>query len=161
RAMRRDAEDGLFSALVVFDVDRIGRDARRTMVLLHRLADIGVEVWDCGTGRKKDLDSFEGQTMTFLEAGLPQPGHAQGRKRAKAALHRLAESGRPTGRVAYGLRNVRGPDGVARVEVDEEQARVVREIHQRFADGQSSYAIARALNERGVPAPRVANVKGW
>lgn len=39
------------------------------------------------------------------------------------------------------------------LEVDDEQAAIVREIFARFVDGASCLAISRELNARGVPSP--------
>ena len=46
-----------------------------------------------------------------------------------------------------------GPGGTGERKIDEAEAEVVREIFRRFAAGEGPRAIARALNERGVPGP--------
>jgi DNA invertase Pin-like site-specific DNA recombinase len=66
--MLRDAEAGTFKALVLFDLDRFGSNSRHTMEALHRLADLGVHVWDYSTGKAVDLDSFEGRITATLQA---------------------------------------------------------------------------------------------
>jgi DNA invertase Pin-like site-specific DNA recombinase len=59
--MMRDASSGAFEAVVFYDLDRFGRNARQTMLALNTLADLGVTIWDYSTGQAVDLDSFEGR----------------------------------------------------------------------------------------------------
>jgi DNA invertase Pin-like site-specific DNA recombinase len=53
-------------------LDRLGRHGQKTMQALNTLADLGVQVWDCGSGAVIDLDSFEGEMMTFMKARFAQ-----------------------------------------------------------------------------------------
>jgi len=45
------------------------------------------------------------------------------------------------------------------LEIDDEQAAVVREMFARFAEGASCLTIARELNARGVPSPGSASLE--
>src|SRR5882757_2819662 len=53
------------------------------------------------------------------------------------------------------------------LEIDDEQAAIVREIFARYADGASCLTISRELNARGVPSPgstwkrKTRRCKGW
>jgi DNA invertase Pin-like site-specific DNA recombinase len=44
--MLRDAEAGAFEAIVLFDLDRFGRDGKKSMEALYELTDLGITVWD-------------------------------------------------------------------------------------------------------------------
>ena len=70
--MMVDAEAGAFEAIVFFDIDRFGRDGRRSMEALYTLTDLNVSIWDFSTGQELDLDSFEGETMTFMKTRFAQ-----------------------------------------------------------------------------------------
>jgi len=68
-------------------------------------------------------------------------------------------AGRLAGGRAYGYRKVHrlGAGGElikGLLEIDDEQANVVRRIFDEFGDGLSSIAIATRLNEEGIPGPR-------
>jgi hypothetical protein len=69
----------------------------------------------------------------------------------------------PNDRDAYG-----NPSRIGTVlEIDRVQAEIVAEIFASYARGVSYFAIARTLNERGVPSPasswkrRVRRCRGW
>jgi hypothetical protein len=76
-----------------------------------------------------------------------------------------ARKGWNTGGRAYGYRHVQIRDTAncdsygnpnvigARREIDSTQAKIIREIFTRFADGESPRAIASELNRRAVPSP--------
>lgn len=66
-----------------------------------------------------------------------------------------AGEGRPVGPLAYGFKRLYDNRGKFVEQVEHpEQAPIVREIIDRLADGDAGAAIARALNARGIPAPR-------
>lgn len=66
-------------------------------------------------------------------------------------------AGRPQGSVAYGVHRVRDPERTVRAwvrdEPDPKSGPVVQEIVRRVGERQSYKAIARSLNERGIPPP--------
>lgn len=66
-----------------------------------------------------------------------------------------AQRGRPAGKLQFGFRRVYDDKGrfVAQVE-HPAQAAVVREAARRVLAGESCYAVANDLNDRGVPGPR-------
>lgn len=161
--MMHDAERGAFEALVIFDLDRYGRDGRRTMETLHQLADYGVGVWDYSTGVKVDLDTFEGRVMTTLRAEVAQDYREKIRKHTRAALVSKAEEGLVAGGKVFGYDNVRLSKGKTVRVINDVEAKVVREIYERFAAQEGARSIAAALNAAGVPKPRAQQdrVDGW
>jgi site-specific DNA recombinase len=161
--MMRDARAGAFDVLVFYDLDRFGRHARETMAKLYELTDLGVEIWDySGTGKRVDVESFEGEMMTFMRARFAQQEREQGRKRTRDAMRRKAEQGYVTGGRTFGYNNV-GPKGQTTRVPNDAEAAVVREIYQRYADGEGLRTIALSLNNRQAPCPRAQQGRpdGW
>jgi hypothetical protein len=79
------------------------------------------------------------------------------RKRVLRDVRDSAAAGRPHGKLAYGYRIIRDErDGhpIAR-EPHPEHAPIVREIVRRLLAGESSYSVAKDLNARGIPGPRL------
>ncbi len=161
--MMRDAEAGAFNAVVFYDIDRFGRNARQTMLALNTLADLGVSIWDYSTGQAVDLDSFEGEMMTFMKARFAQQYRDQVRKHTTAAMRQKAEAGYVTGGKVFGYHNVRLGKGQTTRVPNEAEAAIVRDIYTRFADGEGLRTIALALNSSGAPSPRAQQGRpnGW
>jgi DNA invertase Pin-like site-specific DNA recombinase len=161
--MMAAADAGEVEAVVFYDLDRFGRNARQTMLALNTLADLGVTIWDYSTGVQVDLDSFEGEMMTFMKARFAQQFRDQVRKHTRDAMRAKAEQGFVTGSKIFGYTNLRVGKGMTRRVVCEPEAAVVREIFTRFAAGQGLRTIARALNTAGAPSPRAQQGRpsGW
>ena len=88
-AMMRSAEAGGVDAVLIWDLDRFGRNSRRTMEALHKLDDAGVEVIDVASGRPVELDGF-GEATTYLRTLVAQEFRAGIRKNV-----RRSSGGRP------------------------------------------------------------------
>ena len=161
--MMQDAASGAFQVLVLFDLDRFGRDGHKTMVALNALADLGVTVWDYSTGSAIDLDSSEGRIVTGLRAEFAQQYREKVRKHTRDALRSKASQGLVAGGRVFGYTNVRVGKGEVRRVVNEAEAAVVRDIYEQFAAGDGAYSIADSLNKRGIPCPRAQNGRpsGW
>ena len=161
--MLLDAEAGAFEAVVFFDIDRFGRHGHKTMVELHRLADLGVSVWDFSTGQRVDLDSFEGRVTASLKAEFAQQYREQVRKHTQDSHRRKAEQGFVTGGKVFGYDNKRVTKGQTIRVVNEPEAAVVRDIFVRYAAGAGAYTIAEVLNRVGAPSPRAQQGRpnGW
>ncbi len=161
--MMRDAEGGAFEAVVLFDLDRFGRNGRRSMDALYTLADLGVTVWDYSTGQAIDLDSLEGEMSTFMKARFAQQFRDQVRKHTREAMRRKAEQGYVTGGRVFGYDNVRIGKGQTERRINAGEAAVVRDIYTRAAAGEGHRTIAGSLNQAGVPSPRAQQGRpsGW
>lgn len=80
-------------------------------------------------------------------------------RQRSAIAYRKTVTGRFTGggTIPYGYASAPAPDGVGRVlVVDRSEAAVVREVADRILDGETLTAIARDLNDRGVPTSKSA-----
>ncbi len=161
--MLRDAEARAFEAIVVYDLDRLGRDGHETMSTLHTLYGWGVDLWDFSTGSRKDLTQFETRLPVILEAEFAEQYRVKVSKNTKAAKRRSAEQGYVTGGKLFGYDNVSiGKNQTVR-RVNEAEAGVVRAIYTRFAAGEGLRTIALALNEQGALSPRAqkGRANGW
>jgi site-specific DNA recombinase len=75
-------------------------------------------------------------------------------ERTRRGKRAAAAQGRPSGQTPYGYTRVYGADGRLTAQPPhEERAEIVREIFRRVDAGEAVTAVARALTERGVPAP--------
>jgi site-specific DNA recombinase len=160
--MMRDAAAGAFEAVVFYDLDRFGRNARQTMVALNTLVDLGVSIWDYSTGHAVDLDSFEGEMITFMKARFAQQERDQSRKRGRDSSRHKAEAGYVTGSRIFGYDN-EGPKGQKDRRINGAEAAVIRDIYERFAEGEGLRTIALALNRSGALSPRAQQGRpnGW
>jgi site-specific DNA recombinase len=160
--MMRDAEAEAFEHVVFFDLDRFGRNARRTMDALWELDDLGVTIWDFSTGQQMDLDSFGGRITTTLKAEFAQEEREQRSKHTRAGMCRIAERGGVTGCNTFGY-DITGTKGQKEWRINDEQAAVVREIYTRYAAGDSHRSIAGILNAAKVPQPQAQRGRacGW
>jgi site-specific DNA recombinase len=161
--LMRDAAAGAFQAIVFYDLDRFGRNANKTMVALNTLADLGVSIWDYSTGLAVDLDSFEGEMMTFMKARFAQQYRDQVRKHTTSAMRQKAEQGLVTGGKVFGYDNVRLAKGQTTRTVNTAEAAVVRDIYTRYADGAGLRTIALGLNRTKALSPRaqLGRPNGW
>jgi site-specific DNA recombinase len=161
--MMRDAAAGAFEAVVFYDLDRFGRNARQTMLALNTLADLGVTIWDYSTGQAVDLDSFEGEMMTFMKARFAQQYRDQVRKHTRDAMRQKAEQGWVTGGKVFGYDNRLIAKGQTTRVPNDAEAAIVRDIYTRCAAGEGARTIALALNRAHALSPRSQRGRpnGW
>ena len=133
------------------------------MDALNTLTDHGITIWDYSTRRQLDLESFEGEMMTFMRARFAQQEREQGRKRTYDSMRRKAEQGLVTGGTVFGYENDRIGKGQTVRKIYEPEPVVVREIFERAATGEGLRSIAEALNTRKAPSPRAQKGRwnGW
>src|SRR6185437_4056067 len=163
RAMLEAANRREFDILLVDDLSRFARDSVEQERAIRRLEFQGVRIiatsdgYDSESKARKVHRGFKGLMNEIFLDDLREKTH---RGQSGQALKGYWTGGRPFG---YRLRPVFDPSrkdqyGQAakigsKLEIDPQQAEVVREIYQRFADGQSHRAIAAELNRLGVPSP--------
>ena len=144
--------------IVVWESSRLSRDLEvyvklRSLCEKHR-------VLLCYDGTVYDMTRSSDRQRTAQDALQGEAEADRIRDRNLRTVRLNAERGRPHGRIPYGYRRVydeKTGDLIEQVP-HEEQAPIVREIAKRAASGQSIYAIAQDLNQRGVPGP---TGKGW
>ncbi|MES3097567.1 recombinase family protein [Sphingomonas aerolata] len=138
--------------LIIEDVDRLSRDAEHLhyMVKLFRLHQVAVHT--VVAGKVDDLvlafKGIIGEQQRMRIAYTTRRG-----LRGKAT-----RGGATGGRVLGYRRAVTGEDAQGReldqLEIDDEQAELVRRIFRLYAEGWSLKRICNALNADGIPSPR-------
>ncbi len=151
--LRDRAAEGAFEVLLCHAPDRLARRYAYQVLLLEELARAGVEVVFAkepersGSPEDELLRQFQGMISEYERAQIAE-------RTRRGTLHRArAGAVAVLSRAPYGYRYIRKSEHAdAFLEINETEARVVREIFDRYAHkGESVGAIARWVSERGVP----------
>ncbi len=152
QGLLEDARRGLFEIVVAEALDRVSRDQADVATLYKHLRFAGVMIVTLAEGE-----------ITELHVGLKGTMNALFLKDLAAKTHRglrgRVEAGKSGGGICYGYDVVRQHDDAGEPirgerSIDEAEAEIVRRIFREFAQGTSPRAIARRLNEAGVPGPK-------
>lgn len=155
-----DAAAGRFDVVAVFAQDRITRSTSLAErgAIMGAFQAAGVKIAITSTGQMLDLDTDEGDLMGNMGAYVAA---AANRSRVKCTAAgketTILNGGKPRGVTPIGLTYVKGDNkrGIAPTwGIDPAWSPIVREAYQRTADRESSSAIARDLNQRGIRRPR-------
>ncbi|MEY4763135.1 MAG: hypothetical protein RLZZ200_2991, partial [Pseudomonadota bacterium] len=156
-----DVRSGAIDVIVAEDVSRLWRNMAEQGPRLAEIADLGVFVVT------HDFDSRQ-ENAGLLGAVMGASSESYRReiaRRTRRGLEGRARAGAASGSKAYGYVPA-SVSGTGQIEINAEQAEVVRWIFERYADGWAPIAIARDLNQRGVPSPgatlkRADKVPAW
>lgn len=157
KEVRRSKADRNFDVLIVEHADRLSRD----MADLHNFRRLcvfnGVTILQVSGGEL----TATGTAISGLLSTLTIQNGIE--KTIRGMQARAADGMRMGGRL-YGYRPVKGEPGV--VEIDQEQAEIVRRIFSLFLSGDSGRTIAQKLTREGVPGPRgrlwtASAITGW
>ena len=151
QALLQDAQRGAFDTVMAEALDRVSRDQADVATLFKHLRFAGVEIVTLAEG-----------AISELHVGLKGTMNALFLKDLAAKTHRglrgRVEQGKSGGGLCYGYDVVKASDstgepvrGERRINVA--QAEIVRRIFRDFAAGISPRALARRLNDEGVPGP--------
>ncbi len=152
QGLLEDARRGLFEVVVAEALDRVSRDQADVATLYKHLRFAGVMIVTLAEG---EIDE--------LHVGLKGTMNALFLKDLAAKTHRglrgRVEAGKSGGGICYGYDVVKLHDDAGELvrgerSIDEAEAEVVRRIFREFAQGTSPRAIARRLNEDGIPGPK-------
>ena len=151
QALLADARTGAFDVVLSEALDRVSRDQADVAVLFKHLRFAGVTIVTLAEGE-----------ITELHVGLKGTMNALFLKDLAAktwrGLRGRVEQGRSGGGLCYGYDVVRTTDAAGEPvrggrRIDEAEAAIVRRVFREFAAGVSPRAIARRLNDEGVPGP--------
>ncbi|HUY46506.1 MAG TPA: recombinase family protein [Streptosporangiaceae bacterium] len=152
-----DVKAGRIDVLVLWEPSRGDRELESWAHLLNACRARGIKVHVTQHGRTYDPRNGR-DWRSLAEDGVDSAYESEKisvRVRRGKADGRMA--GRPQGSVAYGVHRVRDPERTVRAwvrdEPDPKTGPVVQEIVRRVGERQSYTAIARSLNERGIPSP--------
>lgn len=107
-------------------------------------------------GRVYDLSNTSDRFQTGLDALLDERYADEVRDRVLRGVSTRVSSGRPYGKIPFGYRREYDPGtGAILAQLpDPTTAPVVAEMFARVAAGEAIHAIARDLNQRGIPTPQ-------
>ncbi len=151
QTLLQDAQRGEFDVVLAEALDRISRDQADIATLFKHLRFAGVTIVTLAEGE-----------ITELHVGLKGTMNALFLKDLAAKTHRglrgRVENGKSGGGIAYGYSVVRQLDQSGELqrgdrEIVEHEAQIVRRIFSEFASGAAPRAIAKTLNDEGVPGP--------
>jgi len=157
--LRDAARDGLVDMVVIHDPDRLARRYAYQVLLLEEFQRHGVTVRFV---RQPPADSPDQQLLLQVQGAIAEYERARIIERTRRGRLFWARQGRPvSGRVPYGYRRFpRNGDTPARVEIEERDATVVRDIFHWYVDENSSmYTIATRLQQRGIPTPKMTTTR--
>ncbi len=163
-----------FDCLLVDDTSRLARYLPDVLSLNDRLRYHGVFIYavaqrlDCREKTSRPLLTLHGMMDEQFLVSLAEKVH---RGQEGRALQGLQPGGKcfgyrnvpiedPTRSAKYGRFAVSG----VRLEIDEEQAAIVRRVFEMYAAGESLSSIAKILNAEGVQAPqppRTRDIRAW
>lgn len=141
--MMRDAEKGKFQAVVAWKSNRMGRNMLQAMVNEAKLEDHGVKVFYA----EEDFDDTAAGRFALRNMMNVNQFYSENMAEdISRGLYDNANKCMANGKQPLGYK--RGADG--RIELDEPNAAVVREIYTRVAAGDLFADIARDFNNKGI-----------
>jgi len=158
----RDARCGKFDQLLVYKLDRLGRETRLILNAVADLEKVGVRIRSMT--EEFDTGTATGRLMLTMLSGFASHEREVIRERSIAGTNRVAEAGAWLGGIVpYGYRKV-GEKQDARLAVAEDpipglamsEADVIREVFRMAAvERESCRVIAARLNDLRVPCAYV------
>lgn len=151
QAMLEAAELGAFDVLLVDDLSRLSRDHIESAQAVRRLKFSGIRIIGVSDGTDTSRDGYKLETGL---RGLMSEWYLDDlAKKTHRGLMGQALEGYSAGGLPYGYRSEFDGNGHRRL-IEEEQARWVHFVFERYAAGASPRQIADELNRRGVASPR-------
>lgn len=153
--MMEGIEAGKPRILVAFEASRYYRDLEVYLRLRNACMTAGVLL--CYNGTVYDLSKRADRKATAQDA-LQAEDEAEGiRDRNLRTMRHNAKAGRPHGRLLYGYARRYDPDTGDLIEQypHPERAKIVHEIFERYASGETIYSITRRLRARGERLPGI------
>ncbi len=144
-ALLADAKAGKFKAIIVEHLDRLSRDMADLATIKKQMDFVGVSLIEVHGGEANAL------TVGF-RALIAQQFREDNIQKVRRGMQGVIRDGRSAGGKAYGY--APDPTCKGKLEIVEEEAKVILRIFQEYHDGKSPKMICRALNAEGIPAPR-------
>lgn len=151
QAMLDAAAVDAFDVLLVDDLSRLSRDHIECAQTIRRLKFAGIRVIGVSDSVDTERDGYKLETGL---RGLMSEFYLDDlAKKTHRGLMGQALDGYSAGGLPYGYTSVSDGKGSKKV-IDEDEARWVRYVFERYALGCSPRQIADELNRQGVPSPR-------
>lgn len=153
------ADSSKGDVIVARDQSRVGRNALEVTVALTQLTqDKGARVFYYSDGQEARCDNVISQTMTFIRGVGGQMELEALRSRTREGLRARVHAGFIAGGRCFGYQNIRESDASGRtrtrMEIDPQEAEVVRRIFKERVEGRGFKQIAIRLNDDGLKSPQ-------
>lgn len=145
----RECEAHNISVVLTKSISRFGRDTIETLSAINRLRAAGVRI--IFEQENLDTDEVDSNLMISVMESLAQAENESRSENIRMGLAMRAANG-TSGlykRKLYGY--TKNKDG--ELVIDDEQAKVVRDIFRWYLDGASVLGIIQKLSEAGIPSP--------
>jgi len=141
-----DAMDGKIDLIVIKSVSRFARNTVDALSNVRKLKTVGCEVYF----EKENLWSLDPKVelMLTIMSSLAQEESRSISENTKWGKRKNNEDGKVSFSYTQFWGYDKGPDGM--LVINEEEAKVVREIFALYLQGYSPYKIAKILTERGI-----------
>lgn len=148
RQMMEDCRHKRIDRIVTKSLSRFARNTRDCLVALRELKQLGVTVLFDKEGI--DTAQISDEVLLTILEGLAQEESASISRNIRWSLQKKMASGSlGIARVPYGYQK----NQHKQLDVNEEQAAVVRRIYALYLSGHGAQAIAAQLNRDGIPSP--------
>lgn len=138
-------------ALIVTDIDRLGRNAVDIMDTAERLRKMGVKLIVLQfMGMDLDISTEMGYLVLMIFAWGAQHEHRRIADRTSRAIKRKKELGLLIHKTGFGRTKIKDPNGGAHWEWDIDQLKIIAEIADRRGRGEACMSILRDLWRRGI-----------
>ena len=159
--IKRRASLHQFDVLLVFMFDRLGRRDDETPFVVQWFVQQGIEVWSAREGEQR-FDSHVDKLMNYIRFWQASGESEKTAIRVRTKHSQMIQDGQwRGGLLAYGYHLVqkgrvnKKNQPVPDLEIDENEAKVVREIyHLLVKEGYGTNRVAKHLNEMGIKTKR-------
>ena len=147
--MVQDALDGKIDLIITKSVSRFARNTVDSLVTVRKLKESGVEVFF----EKENIYTFDskGELLITIMSSLAQEESRSISENVTWGQRKRFADGKVTMPFKHFLGYDRGPDG--HPVINEEEAKVVRQIYRLFLQGRTPVWIAAHLTDLGIPTP--------
>jgi site-specific DNA recombinase len=152
-----------FDVVVMQAQDRWSRrDGAEAWVELKALAQRDVEIWFYADARKFEFGTLTTNVPSLLFGEFAAEFRRNIAQKTYEAMERRAKQGHVTGGRTFGYDNV-PVNGHKERQINDAEAVIVRDIFQRYADGEGFKQVAHSLNDQHVASPRAQGGRrsGW
>lgn len=147
--MVRDALNGRIDLILTKSVSRFARNTVDSLSTVRKLKDVGCEVYF----EKENIYTLDskGELLITIMSSLAQEEARNIASNTAWGRRKTFADGKVTFAYSSFLGYEMGPDG--KIQIVEEQAKIVRRIYDEFLFGKTSYDIAARLTADGIPTP--------
>jgi site-specific DNA recombinase len=141
-----------FNCILIDDSSRLTRRLADALNLFERLTFAGIRIVAVSQG--VDSDNPQAELLMSVHGMIDAVYWRELAQKTHRGMQGRALGGFATGGRCFGYRSVKSADESTRLEIDEEEAAIVRRLFEMYASGLSLKRIAWQLNAEGVRSPQ-------